>query len=578
MSNEIILIDSPNAVADYPRLALPLLTAIVNEKGGKASYIDLNIRFRDKIVSRECLNYLESSYLPEILSKIIFDKKLYKKIKMLYNFLSLIKIKDSFMVLEEVKQMMQARKYHKIFKSEQYSSAVENLFKLQGLISGFFDVIACISIIEDINPEFFIYKEIDKLIDSIINKQPEYIGFSVSTMNRPFVKFLSQRLAYKNDFTKSKIIIGGSDVSYYKEKFLEDWSWIDAAVVHEGDDALPLLLNSNNNQLNEIPNLIWRKDNKIIINEIKTPKISKVTPKFINTDLYLSDMLPIQASRGCPWGKCVFCIHWRTYSKQYSQLLPNIVVKQLEELSNKYKTKRFHFADDEMPAKLKDKVAEEIIRRKLDLSIIAYSRFDENVTKKRLFNWHQAGFKVLEFGMESASQRILNVLNKGIKVSEAQRILNDAAEIGILCKLFMFNNAPEENIEDFRKSIEFLGSNIKAGIIRPFFEITTKFELLRGSPLFDQIFKKNKNLYFKKTRLPSGKFIAQAGYITKNDSLYDSLLSGLTNLAQIAKRFGVFLMNDEAISIDLILEDIENKISSNLVRHTRLIPKSITIE
>src|SRR5262249_46849707 len=148
--------------------------------------------------------------------------------------------------------------------------------------------------------------------------------------------------------------------------------------------------------------------------------------------------LPLSTSRGCHFAKCTFCNHYKTYSGYYS----NDAIKTvdvIEHLNERYGTRFFHFVDDMLEVESGTAIADEIIRRSLDINIITYARFESKFYQDStiLERWQRAGIRVIEWGLESASQRVLNLMVKGVAVRNVQKILDISSNHGIVNKLML---------------------------------------------------------------------------------------------------------------------------------------------
>ena len=71
----------------------------------------------------------------------------------------------------------------------------------------------------------------------------------------------------------------------------------------------------------------------------------------------------------------------------------------------------------------------------------------------------RAGCRLLSFGMESGSQHMLDLMDKGTRVETMERILQDSAAAGIWNHTFLFFGFPGETEEDARETIEFFQTN-----------------------------------------------------------------------------------------------------------------------
>jgi anaerobic magnesium-protoporphyrin IX monomethyl ester cyclase len=95
-----------------------------------------------------------------------------------------------------------------------------------------------------------------------------------------------------------------------------------------------------------------------------------------------------------------------------------------------------------------------------------------------------AGCKMLQFGVESGSDRILNLLNKGITRDEILKVNRKLAKSNILCRYNFIIGMPTETTEDIQKTLKFIDKlrNENANLDVPFLNIYTPWP---GTKLFD---------------------------------------------------------------------------------------------
>ena len=147
-----------------------------------------------------------------------------------------------------------------------------------------------------------------------------------------------------------------------------------------------------------------------------------VTPDFSESDLdqYLScrRVLPYLVSHGCKWGKCAFCTHHSPYEGYRTSHIRD-VINDLEYLSQRYDAQYFSFSDEYLTATQLDQLADVILERGLNIRWSTFARAepkfkDHDYTGKL----YAAGCRMLMFGFESASQRVLNLMKKGTNVKD----------------------------------------------------------------------------------------------------------------------------------------------------------------
>jgi len=320
-------------------------------------------------------------------------------------------------------------------------------------------------------------------------------------------------------------------------------------------------LKSANPEINTIHGIYYR--NKLCVIRNTKPKPIDFNynqpPDFNGLPLkkYLTPALPLQISRGCYWKKCNFCIHYDTYGSYHKRNI-ELVINDIKSLVSKYKTKYFHFTDDCISLALADKLTESIICNKLDIRWLSYFRFEEGLNKDRLDKIYLAGGRVLEVGLESASENVLELMNKRISMNATKRIIEDASKRGFLLKLFMFHGYPGENINELKETIEFTQKRILEKKIRPFFPLRNRFELLKGSEIYESC-RTGKNKFVKKMWESSGLFGIRGEYVSNIDDIETMKLINefVVNVKKHMKTEKVYNTDDENVMLDLIV--IEHK-------------------
>lgn len=555
---DIIFLQFPNKTMEIPPLGTSILVGELKSKGYTAKQYDLNVVLKDELLKKDNLCCIFNEVLPFLLKMDMTDK-CYASLLALYKVLYLINDEYSFEQIQKVKTLLQSRQYLEVFEDEKNTLLFENILKILSLSNTLFDILISNEITEKNYPNIFFFSIIDDILKTVMKEKPLALGFSVVQMQRKISIWVCERLRKK--FCYSGIILfGGSDITYYKEKYLLNFDSIDYAIYQEGEYALPLFLEyvNGNIPIEEVPNLIYRKDGKIAINNSITPcDFDKIVPDFsdLKLQLYLTHALPMQISRGCSWGRCTYCKHYRTYGEKYYAGSVRNNIEVIKKLTKKYNTNLFHFVDDDFPRVLKNEFCKNVLESNIDIKWLTYSRLDKNITYEDLKLWHKAGLRVVEWGLESASQKVLDSVDKGINIDSIKRLLFDSNKVGLLNKLFMFHNLPEEDYEDLYRSIQFLKRFVKYGIVRAFWEISTPLELLEGTLLYEQA--QNEEIFVKVFE-PRGKLEVKSGYLHKSNYQIkqDIFNKELEDEENNYKKKGILNVNDEAIMFDVIIEEL----------------------
>jgi radical SAM superfamily enzyme YgiQ (UPF0313 family) len=114
---------------------------------------------------------------------------------------------------------------------------------------------------------------------------------------------------------------------------------------------------------------------------------------------------------------------------------PKNIVDEAEYLHTEFNIRQIAFFDDtiNIPQQRAFEICDEIIKRGLHkkMSFTCQMRANEQLTSLELFQrMKEANFVRVEFGIESGSQKVLNFIQKSLKVDEAKRARARAASLG----------------------------------------------------------------------------------------------------------------------------------------------------
>ena len=250
--------------------------------------------------------------------------------------------------------------------------------------------------------------------------------------------------------------------------------------------------------IDSIENLIYKKQDKIFINGAKSKeKINyDLYPSFLEytkVDYLLPELvIPLKASVGCYWGKCIFCM-CSASDIEYSIKPVNKLVDEIEFLSTKYNTKYFYFWDNAIPPEYLSQMADLLISKKIKIVYSMYARFDEKFDAFLLKKLRRTGCIEIYWGLESTSESVLEYINKGINPQTAKNVLKNSYKVGISNKVYYILGLPTETIEEAKKNILF-SKSIKKYIAR--FLVLPECLFMNGS-----IMSQNKQFYMKEMLL-----------------------------------------------------------------------------
>ncbi len=309
-------------------------------------------------------------------------------------------------------------------------------------------------------------KIVDRYVSEIIKSSPRYIGFSLQGSFEPLSRTIRKRI---KELTEIPIIVGGSLTPFIDLKELDkifEEEYFDYLVIGAGEHALPALIEAMDNKKEPkgITNVFYKEDSKIKGNDLEVIDDLDSLPypdySQFDLDLYLTPkrILPLQTVRGCSWGKCAFCSYSNTYLGSYKTFSVEKVIKTIRYLQNTYDCSHFVFHDDELPPARAKKISEAILSNNLKgISIFTIARLTNGYNSNELLGQlRRAGFSTFAWGMESGCQRVLDLMNKGTKISTMSQVLRKSSKNNITNLCFIFFGSPSETKKEAQQTIKFL--------------------------------------------------------------------------------------------------------------------------
>jgi radical SAM superfamily enzyme YgiQ (UPF0313 family) len=303
-------------------------------------------------------------------------------------------------------------------------------------------------------------------IEKIVSFNPDFVGITAMT---PLVKTASEIAEKIKERIKPSVVIGGNHVTALPKETLEEFPAFDIGVVGEGEETIEEICEGK--ELKRIRGIVYRDGEEIIINERRAPienldslpfplrnllDIGKYTgastPGFSREFLKITE---VYINRGCNWGLCTFCASMVTHCKFRMRSIDN-VVSELEECIQKYGINHFTIDDDTLTTS-KERTLEFCDKIKV-LKVTWDCDSRVTIDKEMIRAMKDSGCKKIAFGVESGSQRILQMIKKGITVQQIKDAFGWCREVGMATSaFFMIGAHPEETYEDIEKTRQLIG-------------------------------------------------------------------------------------------------------------------------
>jgi radical SAM superfamily enzyme YgiQ (UPF0313 family) len=324
-----------------------------------------------------------------------------------------------------------------------------------------------------VNPYIRFYEEV--LFPSIVAQNPPVIGISMVFASQS-VQALVLGYLLKRRFPDCHITLGGAYLSQWvmnmeAPQLRELFKCTDSVICGEGEASFTMLLEriSNGEPLDGTPNLInYQKHTgevhrfeQLIYTEVATQPPPDFSDLELSQYLIPETIIPYSISRGCYWGRCVFCQNrYGDHQMRRYQTVPvDKAIAEMTELSERYHTSHFNFSNDVIdPAYLKA-FSRAVIDAGKSFIWNTDLRAEKAFTKNRCQLMADAGLNAVAIGVESGCQKTLDAMDKGNRVEVTRSVLKNLYETGIATQVMGIFGFPGETEEDGKQTVRFLEEN-----------------------------------------------------------------------------------------------------------------------
>lgn len=159
-------------------------------------------------------------------------------------------------------------------------------------------------------------------------------------------------------------------------------------------------------------------------------------------------------AHGCYWGKCTFCDISLDYIKHYEASSAQLIVDRIEALIKSTGNIGFHFVDEAAPPALMREMALEILKRGLVVVWWANIRFEKSFTKDLCHLLAMSGCIAVSGGLEVASDRLLQLIQKGVTVTQVAKVADNFTEAGIMVHAYLMYGFPTQTAQETIDALE----------------------------------------------------------------------------------------------------------------------------
>lgn len=165
-------------------------------------------------------------------------------------------------------------------------------------------------------------------------------------------------------------------------------------------------------------------------------------------------------TRGCYWGKCSFCYYGLadTATAKYREIPPEQAAAELGQLSRRYGVKNVYISCDVLSPVYAVKLAQALIDKNVKIRWSSDFKIEAYFTPERCELLFRSGLRSAAFGIESGSDRILELMRKGCDRETMTRVNRAFHDAGIATEWMTFTDHPDESVEEALDTVHWIES------------------------------------------------------------------------------------------------------------------------
>lgn len=344
-----------------------------------------------------------------------------------------------------------------------------------------------------------------------LKTNPICVGISCMTGTQIYFAIEAAKVIRNITDGKVPIVWGGPHPSLLPEQTLQS-EYVDVVCVGEGELSFLELIDAFQKKIpmKQVQGIGF-KDGRQIVMTPPRPLIDveELLPvpwelidvnKYIHRDFYIKGVnrsLDIgQTSRGCPF-LCGFCASASIRQRKWRAMSVEKSLHAILDPVKRFNLDCIWIRDDEfyIDRNRASKICEGIIESGLKIRwYTSGTRVDvfNKATDEQILLLKKSGADTLKFGAESGSNRILKLMNKGIKAEDTIEANLKAKRCGIIPAFALMIGFPTETFEEINQTIE-LFIRLKKDNAQAQFEVISPYTAFPGTPLYDLALKHGLN-------------------------------------------------------------------------------------
>lgn len=340
------------------------------------------------------------------------------------------------------------------------------------------------------------FNTLEALKSSLLVERPDILGIYTNLMTKLNVLKIISFVRGTDVLNHTKIVLGGPEIRNHKENFLRFGA--DVIVFGEGEDTMLDIVKAyaqdDDPNLCDLPGTAFLDEQKNVItnperilirdiNHLPFPARDKINlQKYFNTwkQHHGISMINLNTMRGCPYS-CKWCSR-AVYGSSYRRRSPALVADEIQDLKRNYDFDMIWFVDDVFTINHKwlREFVHEMESRQVKVPYEIITRADR-LTEEAVQLLKQSGCFRVWIGAESGSQKIIDAMDRRVKVDDVRKMIQLVKSYGIEAGTFIMLGYPGENEMDIKETLHHLKTSNP-----DHYTITVAYPI-KGTPLYAEV-------------------------------------------------------------------------------------------
>ncbi|HEY5947970.1 MAG TPA: radical SAM protein [Kofleriaceae bacterium] len=322
---------------------------------------------------------------------------------------------------------------------------------------------------------------IDTMLDELTEQlyathRPDVVGLSVPFPGNVYGGLRIAR-KLKQLAPATRVILGGGYVNTELRELADPrlFEHVDYVTLDDGEAPMLALLEHLHDATKPLFRTFVRKGDTVMLVSEGThhdvPIVAAGTPTYAGLPLtrYLSlfEMLnpmhrlwsdgrwnKLTIAHGCYWKQCSFCDVSLDYIARYDRAPADLLVDRIEAMIAETGQTGFHFVDEAAPPAALGALAEKLLERGVIITWWTNVRFEKSFTPELAKLLARAGCVAVSGGLEVASDRLLQLMKKGVTVEQVARVTRAFTDAGIMVHAYLMYGFPTQTAQDTIDALE----------------------------------------------------------------------------------------------------------------------------